>query len=148
VFDGCPIDGGMPIACNQFNPNGVVFEAERGHTYAIMYAKYGTNTGSFRTRIVGPRELLNPNDYNRNGVPDDCDCLFDVNFDGIVDVTDFVLALMNHGLVCQALPCIGDVDGNGMVDEEDYMLILNNQGPCPFPARATLSDASPRPPQK
>lgn len=131
VFDNCPVAGGMQIACNTPNPNGVTFPVVRGRTYFIRGAAIGVATGSFNIRVVGPRNLLSSHDYNVNGIPDDCECIFDVNNDGIVDFFDFLDARQHQGM-CTSIPCTGDVDGDGSVDDEDYMLILQNIGPCPL----------------
>lgn len=140
VFNDCPA-GGVQIACNTPNPHGVSVQVKRGEIYYIRVAGVGLRRGNCNINLVGPRNLLSQADYNFNAVPDECDCLFDVNNDNVVDVMDFLDARQNEGM-CMAFPCAGDVDGDGFVDEQDYMLILNNLGPCQFPRMINLGNRS------
>ena len=142
VFDGCPNSGGIQIACNSPNGFGVTFNVQRDHMYYIRWAAIGTGVATFEGHFVGPRSLESEHDFNDNGIPDECDCLFNVNGDSVVDLMDFLDARQNEGM-CLSFPCLGDVDGDGFVDEQDYMLILNNLGPCPFPRAAALTAPKP-----
>lgn len=144
AFDGCPSAGGMQIACNSPNPNGMTFHVERGSSYYIRVGPVGFAFGGMSGYIIGPNDLDSPNDFNANGIPDECDCLFDVNDDYIVDILDFLDARNNLGM-CMSVPCTGDVDGDGFVDDADLQLILLNLGPCQFPRAATVTMPRPAP---
>lgn len=136
IYDGCPGAGGMEVKCNTTDHFNVVWNAEAGHEYYIRIGAHGINTmGSFEMNLAGPPCALNEIDLNGNGIPDECECLPDVNNDNVVDMTDFALALANYG-TCLMFPCTGDVNGDGVVNDTDLYIILNNQGPCPFPVMA------------
>ena len=67
-------------------------------------------------------------DVNGNGIPDDCECLPDLDGDGAVGVTDFLLLLAAWG------PNPGhqaDLDGDGAVGVTDFLQLLADWGPCP-----------------
>lgn len=129
VYDDCPDFGGAPIACNETNPNGVTFHAEGGRTYWLAYAKFGSERGPYSTRIVGPPTQTRRGDSNENRQLDACECLEDVDGNGVVNLDDFIAALGAQG-PCPELPCAADVDGNGVVDDTDLYLILNALGTC------------------
>ncbi|MBT8485284.1 MAG: hypothetical protein KJO43_06875 [Phycisphaerae bacterium] len=130
VFDGCPSDGGVSIACNYPNPNGVTFTARRGETYYVRFAGRDFRRGLFQMDVLGPDCLLNELDGNQNGIPDECECLADVTGDGVVDIADYLQVLLASG------PCDGcpeDIDGSGVVDAADLQIVLLSLGPCPKP---------------
>ncbi|MEM7228754.1 MAG: hypothetical protein AAF432_08060 [Planctomycetota bacterium] len=133
VYDGCPADGGVRIGCNDINPGGVTFDVDRGATYYIRFALRGNGTSPFNLTLFGPRELLNPLDFDRNGLPDVCDCPEDANDDGMVDVFDWLYIINNFG-PCPAMPdeCPADLDGNEVVDVEDVIVLFQAGffGPC------------------
>jgi len=67
-------------------------------------------------------------DVNGNGIPDDCECLADLDGDGAVGVTDFLALLAAWG------PNPGhqaDLNGDGAVAVTDFLLLLGDWGPCP-----------------
>ncbi len=66
-------------------------------------------------------------DVNGNGVPDECECLGDVDGDGQIGINDFLALLAAWG------PNPGhaaDLDGDGTVGITDFLLLLANWGPC------------------
>jgi subtilisin family serine protease len=67
-------------------------------------------------------------DVNSNGIPDECECLADVDGSGAVDVADLVDLLAAWG-TCP--DCPEDLDGNGAVDVADLVALLAGWGPCP-----------------
>jgi len=125
VYDGCPDVGGMLIDCNDVNPFGVVFEVERGRTYYVRFAGQTFGTGPFALTFNGPPALLNPLDFDMNGVPDACDCLEDANDDGVVSFLDFIFVNSRLGPCPSSGGCPADIDGNGMVDAEDLRIVLS-----------------------
>ncbi len=144
VYDGCPDEGGQFIDCNSTGHFSVVFDGERGHDYFIRIASRAFSQGTFSLILQGPDCLANELDIDADGMPDDCQCLLDVNGDGLVDVHDFAQAVLAQG------PCNGcpeDVDGSGEVNEFDFRLILNNLGPCESTS-ANLSTIVVREPNK
>ncbi|MFQ5805662.1 MAG: hypothetical protein ACE5I3_04345 [Phycisphaerae bacterium] len=71
-------------------------------------------------------------DSNGNGIPDECDCLGDLNGDWMVDLTDLATLLSNYGTTSGASYEDGDIDGDGDVDLADLAALLSNYGmTCP-----------------
>jgi DNA-binding beta-propeller fold protein YncE len=68
-------------------------------------------------------------DRNRNQVPDDCECLADVDGSGAVDVLDLVAVTLSWG-VCAPGPCPADIDGDGAVGVGDMVLVVLSWGGC------------------
>ncbi|MHC4083082.1 MAG: dockerin type I domain-containing protein [Planctomycetota bacterium] len=67
-------------------------------------------------------------DFNADGIPDDCQCLSDINGDGVVDVVDFLELLAVWG------PCPGcpaDINRDGEVNVVDFLILLADWGACP-----------------
>ena len=58
-------------------------------------------------------------DQNGNMVPDDCECIEDLNADGFVDLLDVVVILGQWMTSPDGLP---DINGDGMVDLQDLLL--------------------------
>ncbi|MBT4530630.1 MAG: hypothetical protein HOC27_05445 [Phycisphaerae bacterium] len=78
--------------------------------------------------ISDPQEIANgSSDYNQNNVPDECECLADVNGDGSVNTTDILMVIASWG---QPGP-LGDVNFSGAVDVIDLLDIVDNWGECP-----------------
>ena len=66
-------------------------------------------------------------DANGNGIPDECECPWDLDGGGTVGITDFLALLAAWG------PNPGDpadFDGDGVVGIVDFLLLLANWGPC------------------
>ncbi len=67
-------------------------------------------------------------DVNGNGIPDECECIGDLDGDGTVGITDFLALLAAWG------PNPGhpaDFDGDGVVGIVDFLELLASWGPCP-----------------
>ncbi|MHC4589109.1 MAG: sialidase family protein [Planctomycetota bacterium] len=67
-------------------------------------------------------------DFDADGIPDDCQCLADIDGSGEVDVIDFLALLAAWG------PNPGDpadINRSGAVDVLDFLLLLAAWGPCP-----------------
>ncbi|MHC4274498.1 MAG: dockerin type I domain-containing protein, partial [Planctomycetota bacterium] len=67
-------------------------------------------------------------DFDADGIPDDCQCLADIDGNGEVDVIDFLALLAAWG------PNPGDpadINRSGAVDVLDFLLLLAAWGPCP-----------------
>jgi hypothetical protein len=122
------------IACNFMSPVGqncgAIAYVEAGETYWIRIAGEADTRGWFELEIKGPRALLNPNDINENGELDVCECLADVDGNGVVDGYDFNEVYFMLGTVCGGCP--EDVNYDGIVDELDLAMVNENLGPCPF----------------
>lgn len=68
-------------------------------------------------------------DFNRNGVPDRvCECLGDVDSDGIVSGSDLGILLAAWGAISGSSPA--DLDANGYVDGFDMAQVLAAWGSC------------------
>jgi hypothetical protein len=63
-------------------------------------------------------------DANGNGVPDVCECLGDLDGDGLVGVDDLLAVVAGWG------GPDGDVDGNGTTDADDLLALLARWGGC------------------
>ncbi|MHC5003418.1 MAG: hypothetical protein ACYTJ0_09870 [Planctomycetota bacterium] len=133
VHTACPGTPENQVACNfasSVGTNcGAIWSAEGGQTYWIRVAGQDDTRGTFTLEVKGPRCLLNPNDINENGVPDDCECLADVDGDGFVGPADVTAVLDMLGSPCEGCP--EDVNVDGVVDEGDLQIVLSSFGPCP-----------------
>jgi hypothetical protein len=67
-------------------------------------------------------------DIDGDGVPDECQCLGDVDGSGIVDFADLLAILARWGPSCAGCP--EDVDGDGVVAFPDLLHVLSGWGPC------------------
>ncbi|MHC4220397.1 MAG: hypothetical protein ACYSU7_18310, partial [Planctomycetota bacterium] len=69
-------------------------------------------------------------DDNGNGVPDECDMPGDIDGDGIVGVTDFLMMLSAWGACPAPCPpaCPGDLDDDCVVGVNDFLLLLSLWG--------------------
>ncbi|UCD75059.1 MAG: FG-GAP repeat protein [Phycisphaerales bacterium] len=66
-------------------------------------------------------------DQNNNGIPDDCECLGDVDDNGKVNIDDLFRVLGKWG-TCD--DCPEDVNVDGKVNIDDVFIILGSWGPC------------------
>ncbi len=67
-------------------------------------------------------------DINANGIPDECECPWDLDTNGNVGASDLLSLLVSWG-PCKGCPA--DFDGNGTVGASDLLALLVNWGPCP-----------------
>ena len=126
VFDGCPIDGGVQLACNDDTGGAppecglggsnlnrkstITLDAFAGEEYLIRVSPYNNLfnvQGGFGTQV----ELTV--DYCSKG---------DLNEDYIVDATDvplFVERLIDDSLVNIANTCDADMNDDGLVNGTD-----------------------------
>jgi hypothetical protein len=134
VHSDCPATEDNQITCNfqsSVGQNcGAIWEVEAGETYLIRVAGALDAQGWFQLQVKGPRCLINPTDGNENGIPDVCECLADVNDDGVVDGLDFNQVYFLLGAICEG--CVEDINGDGVIDEQDLAIVNSNLGPCPF----------------
>ena len=71
-------------------------------------------------------------DHNGNSIPDECDCLGDLDQDWDVDLYDLAALLGNYGTTAEATYEDGDLDVDGDVDLTDVTLLLAVYGlECP-----------------
>jgi len=68
-------------------------------------------------------------DVNGNGVPDICECIGDLNTDGVVNGADIAIMLGFWGV--HGKPVDADINGDGVVDDTDLALLLSGWGACP-----------------
>ena len=129
IHDECPATADNAIACNEGNPNGISFVAQKGQRYWIRVAGFAGAQGPYALEIIGPPCALAENDDNMTGFPDDCECDADVNGDCMVNKADYAQLLTMLGQSC--VDCCEDIDGNGVVDVVDIKLLAANLGPCP-----------------
>ena len=99
----------------------------------------GTNSGS--TYVFGGLSDCNDNgeldlcdiadgtstDTNRNGIPDECECPWDLNGNGSVGILDLLALLAVWGTDAGGPP---DFDNDGNVGILDLLTLLGNWGPC------------------
>ena len=68
-------------------------------------------------------------DWNQNGIPDACECLADLDGNGVVDGVDLGMILTEWGPV--TIRTGSDFNLDGLVDGGDLALVLGSWGPCP-----------------
>ena len=66
-------------------------------------------------------------DANGNGIPDECECEGDVNGDGLVNVDDIIIVILNWGEIGETP---GDANNDGIVDGQDLGLVIMAFGGC------------------
>ena len=66
-------------------------------------------------------------DFNANGIPDECDCLGDLNGDGIVDLDDLANMLSHYGQ-SGVTYYDGDLNGDGTINLDDLAELLCRYG--------------------
>ncbi|MHC4993011.1 MAG: hypothetical protein ACYTGC_18715, partial [Planctomycetota bacterium] len=142
IHTAAPASAENQIECNfassVLQNCGAIWWAQAGQTYYIRIAGEGASRGVFSLEVKGPRCLLNPDDVNRNGVPDECECFPDVNGDGVVDDADGDLVADALGSACEGCP--EDVNHDGVVDETDLQIVYASMGPCPFDGTVQTAD--------
>lgn len=69
---------------------------------------------------------LNQGDANGDGVLDECQCIADINSDGVVGVNDLLMVIADWG----RSESPADINGSGLVDTTDLLLILESWGDC------------------
>ena len=69
-------------------------------------------------------------DVNGNGIPDTCECIADVNQDGVVNGADISAVLGFWGQAGKPLPA-ADITRDGLVDGADIAVLLGSWGECP-----------------
>ena len=69
-------------------------------------------------------------DIDGNGIPDECDMLADLDGDGVVGITDFLILLGAWGRCPDPCPpsCPADLDGDCNVGITDFLLLLGSWG--------------------
>ena len=70
-------------------------------------------------------------DTNGNGIPDECECPWDLDGSGNVGVSDLLGLLGSWGPCPPKGDCPGDFDNSGDVGVKDLLFLLGNWGPCP-----------------
>jgi len=67
------------------------------------------------------------NDANDDGIPDECQCLADINGDGYVGITDLLAVIDVWGCTdCSDV----DVNQDGIVNLDDLVIVFNAWGEC------------------
>ena len=66
-------------------------------------------------------------DENGNGKPDECDCTGDINGDGVVEVNDVMILIMEWGSTTSTL-C--DLNQDGVVEVNDLIILISAWGQC------------------
>jgi hypothetical protein len=67
-------------------------------------------------------------DQDRNGVPDECECLGDLDGDGVVGQADLAIVLADFGCNDPIKGCRGDVNNDRRTDQADLALLLADYG--------------------
>lgn len=113
VYDGCPMEGEAPLACNDDSPgcnlgSVLTFQAVGGAAYRVRVGGYvpfnnipSKGTGTINLTCLG--------------------LLGDLNGDGHVDGADLGILLGSWDL-----PGIGDLNGDGVTDGADLGILLSN----------------------
>ena len=95
-----------------------------GAVYSFPAALSGEDCNANYIADLCDIELGFSEDINANGVPDECECVGDVNGDGTVDVLDLAAVLGTWGQ--SGVPA--DVYYDGIVDVLDLLLVLADWG--------------------
>jgi hypothetical protein len=66
-------------------------------------------------------------DYDADGVPDECQCLADLDADQQVAVNDLLVVIAQWG----SGSTLGDINRDGTVDVNDVLLVIQGWGDCP-----------------
>jgi hypothetical protein len=66
-------------------------------------------------------------DANDNGIPDECECEGDLNGDGLTNVDDIIIVILNWGEIGENP---GDANNDGIVDGQDLGLVITSFGGC------------------
>ena len=129
---------------NQLFGSSVDLVGDRLAMGAVADDTNGIQTGAAYVQFFGPYVDCNENGYNDlyeavqglssdvngDGVPDECDCLGDLNADGVIGGQDLTLLLGYWATTDPDDLLAGDLDGNGTVDAADLTLMLGNWGIC------------------
>jgi len=67
-------------------------------------------------------------DVNRNAVPDECECVGDLDGDAVVGLADLSILLASFGTAAGAEPFEGDLNRDGAVDLADLSILLARFG--------------------
>ena len=74
-------------------------------------------------------------DIDGNGIPEECDCVGDLNGDRVVDLDDLAQLLGHYAATGDVSYYQGDLDFDGDVDLDDLAEMLSRYGDtCPWPA--------------
>ncbi|MCH2149984.1 MAG: hypothetical protein MK095_11180, partial [Phycisphaerales bacterium] len=66
-------------------------------------------------------------DTDGNGIPDECECLGDIDGNGSVNVTDLLTVIADWGC---STGCDGDANGDGTVNVTDLLAVISAWGDC------------------
>ncbi|MDG1837813.1 MAG: proprotein convertase P-domain-containing protein [Phycisphaerales bacterium] len=67
------------------------------------------------------------NDFDEDGIPDECQCTGDTNGDLIVDVSDVLRVLEEWGCTSD---CTADITGDSIVNVSDLLVVIDQWGVC------------------
>jgi hypothetical protein len=70
-------------------------------------------------------------DGDGDGIPNACECPWDIDCDGAISVTDFLDLLAAWGPCPPQADCPADLDRGGDVGITDFLALLAHWGPCP-----------------
>ena len=74
-------------------------------------------------------------DIDGNGIPEECDCVGDLNGDRVVNLDDLAQLLSHYAATGDVSYYMGDLDFDGDVDLDDLAEMLSRYGDtCPWPA--------------
>jgi hypothetical protein len=68
-------------------------------------------------------------DFEQDGIPDECQCPEDIDDSGVVDFADVLIVLTAWG-PCNPGRCPEDLNGDGMIGFADVLMIIVLWGPC------------------
>ncbi len=66
-------------------------------------------------------------DLDGDFIPDECECAGDVDQDGVVNVDDIILLILEYGATG---PNVADLNGDLVVNVEDIIIVLGGYGQC------------------
>ncbi|MCE7974033.1 MAG: hypothetical protein DYG92_06865 [Leptolyngbya sp. PLA1] len=124
VYEGCPVSGQTPIACDDDHGTGCGLQAG---VFATLTAgtSYRIRVGSFSPNVTGA--------FNLNIMPPAAPCDPDVNQDGNVDQDDVAYLINVVGGGANPTGIDPDINHDGNVDQDDVAALINvvAGGDCP-----------------
>ena len=114
---------GVSLGQNEILIGAVDQEDENGGAYIFFGISDCNDNDSLDICDI---EMGKSDDVNNNGIPDECECTWDLDGSGSVDTGDLLALFAQWGTDGTA-----DFDDDGTVNTVDLLILFANWGPCP-----------------